>query len=104
MQIETIDRRTFSGQDARSIAELLSTIWPKPGRTVDTRVAEMLAGWKSYVGPEEQYPRSFVIRNGERVVSHAEVSPRTIGTDTGDITVGALAGVCTYPEFRGRRL
>jgi len=104
MNIETIDRRNISEADARAIAELLCSIWPKPGRTVETRVAEMLSQWQDYRGPESQRPRSFLVREGGRVVAHASAYPRTIVTSAGDMTVLALARVCTDPAVRGRRL
>jgi predicted N-acetyltransferase YhbS len=104
MDIETIDRRSISEADARAIAELLDAIWPKPGRTVETRVVEMLAQWKEYEGPEDEHPRSFVVREAGRVIAHASAYPRTIGTTAGEMTVLALARVCTDPAVRGRKL
>jgi len=104
MRIETIDRRRISEADARAIAELLHAIWPKPGRTVDTRVAEMLTDWKNYAGPEDEHPRSFLVREGSRVIAHASAYPRTIGTPDGEMTILALARVCTDPAARGRKL
>ena len=102
--IETIDRRTILEADARAIAELLCTIWPKPDRNIDARTVEMLHMWSDYRGPESQFPRSLVVHAGNRVIAHAEISPRTIGTSVGDLTIGALAGVCTHPSVRGKGL
>ncbi len=104
MQIETIDRRTIQEADARSIAELLVSIWPKPGRTVETRTAEMMSYWRDYSGPEAQYPRSFAVRENGRVIAHADASPRTIKVPGREITVLAFARVCTAPEARGKKL
>src|SRR5215213_458778 len=102
-KIETIDHRTIGEADARAIAELIVSIWPKPDRTVETFTADILAHGKDYHGPEEQHPRSFLIREEDRVVAHAGVYPRTIGTSKGGITILALARVCTEPIVRGRR-
>ncbi|HVT27918.1 MAG TPA: GNAT family N-acetyltransferase [Lacipirellulaceae bacterium] len=104
MQIETLDRRTISEADARAIAELVVSIWPRPGRTVETFTAEMLGQWNNYRGPEVEHPRSFLVRQSGRVIAHASAYPRTIGTTQGDITVLALARVCTDPSIRGKRL
>jgi predicted N-acetyltransferase YhbS len=104
MEIETLDRRRMSQADARSIAELLVAIWPKAGRTVESRSAEMLNRWSDYRGPESQFPRSFVVREGGQVIAHASAEPRTIGTTFGDMMVLALARVCTDPAARGRHL
>lgn len=104
MQIETLDHGTISEVDARAIAELLVAIWPKPGRTVETRAAEMLANGRSYSGPDAQYPRSFLVRENGRVIAHAQVAPRVIHTAAGALTVLALARVCTDPAVRGKKL
>ncbi len=103
-QIEIIDRRTISETDARAIAQLVVSIWPKPERTVESFTADMLTQWKDYAGPEEQRPRSCLIREGGQVVAHASVYPRTVRTSQGEITVLALARVCTDPSVRGRKL
>lgn len=104
MQIETLDRRTMTEPDARAIATLLDDIWPKAGRTVDSRTADLLNNWRDYRGPETAYPRSFVVQEAGRVIAHAGADPRTIGTTQGDMTILALARVCTDPTVRGRGL
>jgi predicted N-acetyltransferase YhbS len=104
MQIETLDRRNLSEVDARAIAQLVVSIWPKPGRTVEAVTADMVDRWRDYRGPEPHHPRSFLIREGGRAIAHASFDPRTIGTPQGDMTVLALARVCTDPAVRGRRL
>ena len=104
MNIETLDSCTLTEPDARAIAELLCAVWPKPGRTVETRTAQLLGQWRDYSGPEEQHPRSFIIRESGRVIAHSGIFPRTIGTQDGEITILALARVCTDPAQRGRHL
>ena len=104
MEIETLDHRTIKEPDARAIAELLISIWPKPGRTVETRTNEILSQWRNYYGPEAQYPRSFLVREGDRLVAHAQADPRTIKTSAGEITILALCRVCTDPAVRGKKL
>ena len=104
MRIETIDLRTINEADARAAAELVCAVWPKPGRTVDSLAADLLERWKAYDGSEAQHPRSFVIREAQRVIAHASALPRTIDTSAGYLTVLALARVCTAPAARGRHL
>jgi predicted GNAT family N-acyltransferase len=104
MKLETIDLRTISAADARAIAELLVTIWPKPGRTVETRMTDMLGQFRDYDGPESQHPRSFLVRENDRIIAHASALVRTIKTSAGEMTVLALARVCTDPTARGKRL
>lgn len=104
MEMETLDHRTIGEADARAIAELLLSIWPKPGRTVESRTAEILNQWKNYGGPANQYPRSFLFREDGRVIAHAQADPRTIRTSAGDLTILALCRVCTLPAVRGKKL
>lgn len=104
MEIETLDRRRLIEADALAVAELLCAIWPKPGRTVETRTQELVTRWRGYRGPEREYPRMFVVREAGRVIACANAEPRTIGTSTGDMTVQSLSLVCTDPAARGRRL
>ena len=104
MQIETFDLRTISEADARAIGELMVAIWPKPGRTVESRTAELLSAMEGVPRSGGQHPRSFLVREGGRVIAHASALPRTIGTSAGEMTVLALARVCTDPAVRGRKL
>jgi hypothetical protein len=104
MDIEVLDPRTINESDARAIAELVVSIWPKPGRTVENFAAGFLAQFKDYRGPESQCPRSLLIRDEGRVIAHSSGTPRTIGTSRGDLTVLALSRVCTDPKVRGKKL
>jgi predicted GNAT family N-acyltransferase len=104
MNIEIVDLRSIGEADARAIGELMVAIWPKPGRTVESRTAELLTQWKAYHGPDGQHPRSFLVREDGRVIAHASALPRTILTSAGEKTVLALARVCTDPAVRGKRL
>lgn len=103
-EIETLDRHNIREPDARAVATLLCAIWPKPGRTVDSLTADLLQKFSDDAGPEDVRPRLFVVRDGERVIACAQAAPRTIGTSAGDITVLALARVCTDPAARGLHL
>ncbi len=104
MQIETLDRRNITEPDARAVAALLISIWPKPGRTLDTLTDELVSKHRHYSGPEDEHPRLFVIRDGDRVIACAQANSRTLGTSAGDMTVLALARVCTDPTVRGQHL
>jgi predicted N-acetyltransferase YhbS len=104
MKIEIVDRRHVARPTAQEMAILLCRVFPKPGRTVESRTADIVDGWKNDLGTEPQRPRSFIVRDGSRVIAHAEISPRIIGTQLDDMTIGALAGVCTAPEVRGQGL
>ena len=104
MQIETLDARTLSQDDARAIGELQAAVWPNPEKPVEVRIQQMLDMGQGYAGPETQAPRSFVVREEGRVIAHSAIIPRTIGTSTGDLTIAGLARVCSASDQRGRGL
>jgi GNAT superfamily N-acetyltransferase len=102
MHVESLDARSFSETDALAIGELLARVWPKPDKPAEFRKQQMLDLGVGYSGPDAQAPRSFVIRDGGKVLAHAAVFPRTIGTSTGETTIAALCRVCSDPECRGQ--
>jgi GNAT superfamily N-acetyltransferase len=104
MEIEVLDRRQVSDRQARTIAELLCAVWPKPQSNVAARAAEFRSKWEDYGGLDLQFPRSFLLRESDRVVGHAEVGPRTIGTTCGELTIAALVSVCIDPKLRQQGL
>jgi predicted GNAT family N-acyltransferase len=104
MHIETLDLRDINEADARRVATLMCAIWPKPGRTVDSFTHDLLTKERDYAGPEEQYPRLFVIHEAGRLLACASAVARTLGTSRGPITVLALSRVCTDPHARGQGL
>ncbi len=104
MEVETWDSREFSQEQAIAIAKLLVRIWPKDEKNIETRTAALLRRGAEYEGPDREAPRSFVLLDGDSVIAHSAIVPRTIGTADGDLTVGGLAQVCTAPETRGSGL
>lgn len=104
MQVETWDARTLTLDQARAIGELLEAIWPKPNVTVEDRVQQQLEFGRAYHGPVALAPRSYVILNGAQVVAHSLIFARDIRTIDGEMTISALARVCSRPELRGQGL
>jgi predicted GNAT family N-acyltransferase len=104
MHIETLDRRNMKDIDAQAVATLICSIWPKPGRTVETVTDDLLTKHRDYAGPEQQFPRLFIVREADRLLACASAVPHNIRTSQGEITVLALARVCTDPQARGRGL
>jgi predicted N-acetyltransferase YhbS len=102
--VETWDARTLTLAQARAIGELLAATWPKPNVTAEDRAQQQLAFGRAYEGPDSQAPRSYVVRDGERVVAHALVFARTIRTSAGELTIAALARVCADSNMRGQGL
>jgi hypothetical protein len=103
-KVDTWDARSLTREQARAIGDLLVRIWPKPNVTVEDRSQQQLAFGQSYAGPEPLAPRSYVVLDGDRVIAHALVFARTIRTDAGEMTIAALARVCSEPELRGQGL
>lgn len=104
MQIATLDCRKMTSTEAQAIGELLAATWQNPEKPADVRAAKLLEHGQNYHGPDQQAPRSFVIRENGKVIAHALILPRIIGTTTGNLTIAGLACVCTDPEQRGRGL
>ncbi|QDS98128.1 GNAT family N-acetyltransferase [Adhaeretor mobilis] len=104
IRIETLLADDIDEPLARSVSELLCRVWPKPGRTVETRVEQFLAERGVYQGPPEQAPRSFLIREGSKPIAFSSILSRTIRTEAGRMTIAGLAKVCTDPEQRGHGL
>ena len=102
LRVESIAPDRFTAAEATPIAALLCTVWPKPGRTVEMRVAKMLDEFAS--ATTETAPRSFVVREHGETIAFAQMLPRTIHTSAGPITVAGLARVCSHPDHRGRGL
>jgi len=104
MQVETLDIRRLSDADAWAIAELLVRVWPDSPKKVAVRFQQLLDLGCGYTGDDAHAPRSFVLREGGRVVAHAAILPRTIGASTGALTIAGLTRVVTDPDQRGRGL
>lgn len=109
MQLESLNVSQLTPADALAIGELVSQTWPNPEKDAATRAKHLLASAARYNGPEKQSPRVFIVRDGDRVISHASIEPRTLlvgGLDIGstEITVAALAKVCCNPNYRGQGL
>lgn len=103
-EIVTWDARSMTDEQRRLVATLLCEIWPKPGRTVETRVERMKMLAASYEGPDQTAPRSLAIFDGPRLLAHAALVCRNIRTSAGEQTVAGLAQVCTDPSARGAGL
>lgn len=103
MQLETFDARRLSETDARQIAELLVRVWPG-SKTLEVRKRQMRELGESYSGPDEQAPRSFLVRKGGKVIAHSAILPRRIGSAEGEMVIAGLTRVCTDRDQRGRGL
>ena len=101
--------------EAHAIATLLYSVWPQSTRSFEERFERIASDWVGYDGPESVRPRYFVIwdspRTHESDASHQPVAialalaaPRTIRTNASEMTILALARVCTAPDRRGEGL
>jgi predicted N-acetyltransferase YhbS len=104
LAVETWDARTMTHEQALAIGELLVQVWPKPNVTAEDRAQQQLGFGRGFEGPDSQAPRSFVVRQDGRVVGHACIFARTIRTMAGEVTIAALARVCSDPNLRGHGL
>lgn len=104
MQLESLKVSQLTPADALAIGELVSQTWPNPEKDAATRAKHLLASAARYNGPETQSPRVFIVRDGDRVISHASIEPRTILVGDSETTIAALAKVCCNPNYRGKGL
>ena len=104
MPVEIWDSRYLTAEQARGIGELIHQTWPKPNMTAEARAAQTIELGRQHIGEPGPAPRSIVAVEDGRVVAHAAIFPRVIGTERGDILIGGLARVCTDAAMRGRGL
>lgn len=104
MQVETLEARNFSNDDALAIGKLLATVWPSPEKSAEYRAQQLLNIDASDAETEAQLPTSFVVREGEQVIAHSGILPRRIRTSAGEMVIAGLAQVCCDPNQRGRGL
>lgn len=103
-EVETILTDQMSRAEALAIAKLIVRVWPKPGVTEDDRADTIQTNRGDKDPPTAIASRSVVIREGDVVIGHAVIFPRTVGTSGGPMTIAALGSVCTAPEYRGQQL
>jgi predicted N-acetyltransferase YhbS len=104
MPAEIWDSRYLTAEQAGGIGALVHQTWPKPNQTAEDRAAQTIELGRQHIGESGPAPRSIVAVEEGRVVAHAAIFPRVIGTERGDVLIGALARVCTDAAMRGRGL
>ena len=104
MPVEIWDSRYLTAEQAREIGKLVHQTWPKPNMTAEDRATRTIQLGREFIGASGPPPRSIVAVEEGRVGAHAWMFPRVIGTERGDILIGALAQVCTDAGMRGRGL
>jgi GNAT superfamily N-acetyltransferase len=113
--MEVLFADALTPADAHAIATLLYRVWPRSTRSFDERLQRVSTDWADYGGPSDVRPRYFVIwepadassapgAEERTAVASALAAPRTIRTGAGEMTVLALARVCSLPERRGKGL
>ena len=80
--VEALNSETFAKGCGEQMAALLCLVWPKPGRTVATRVEKMLG--EIDVADGLMRPRSFVVREEGEVIACGQLLPRVVGTTQGE--------------------
>jgi len=104
LAVESLDPRTISSADEKSIAQLRQSVWVNSSE--DGFLAEPFRPfWKAYSGSDAQAPAMFVIRYGRKVIALAKTLPRIIQPEgQAEMCVMGLASVCNAPDWRGRGL
>lgn len=104
MPVETWDVRDYTPAQAQAVGDLIAQVWPKPHLTAADRADQQLEIGEKYRRLGGPAPRSLVVLEGGRVIAHASLLPREIGTTQGDMIIGGLARVCSDPALRGQGL
>jgi len=103
--IITLDPATASYAEVRDIRHLTNQIWPTEGFSADNSARDLInkqqAG--SFKPGSEQW---YIIRelSTGKLIAHAATFPRRITVDGKAMTILALGGVCSHPNFRGQGL
>lgn len=100
-QLEVLDARELTPDAALAVGELIARVWPKPEKPAEYRQRQILDTAAAYEGAAEQAPRAILVWEAGRVIAHASLVPRTIGTEQGELTVAGLSRVCSDPDKRG---
>ena len=83
------DRQVDEALDAQ-LRRLLTTCFPGPMFLAKRYNAELPA-------------HRWIVRDGpDRLVAHAALHDKQVGTGVGDIRIGGVAEVCVHPDHRGR--
>lgn len=88
----------------RQACELLCEVWPKPGRTPESRLSTFADEFAAFQPDALRRPRSWVAVERGRVIGHSAILPREIDLAGTCAAVAGLARVCTAPDCRGRGL
>ncbi len=103
--ILTLDPATIRYEEARDVATLGNKVWPRDGFNPDAAAREMLSKQQQgvYTRGEHQW---YIIRElaTGKLIAYANTFPRTIAVNKQPMTILALAGVCSHPDFRGQGL
>lgn len=107
--VTTIFLTEMTSEQALAIGELLAKVWVKPEKDAAYRAEQLLARAREYAGSSEKgaaekVPRSLVILDDQKVIAHALVFERIVETESGPMSVLALALVGTDTEYRGQGL
>jgi hypothetical protein len=113
--MDTLFADALSPAEAHAVATLLYKVWPQSTRSFEERLERIASDWVGYDGPDSVRPRYFLIWEAPPAhasstsqqpvaIASALAAPRTIRTTDGEMTILALARVCTLPERRGEGL
>jgi GNAT superfamily N-acetyltransferase len=108
----------LSPAQSEAIADLLYRVWPDSTRSYEDRLERVAREWAGYDGPDSRRPRYFAIWDESlpmnvppkpkpmaSIAALALAAPRDIRFDSGiELTILALARVCTAPQRRGEGL
>jgi predicted GNAT family N-acyltransferase len=97
MQLTRKPYKELSRHQVENLLRLQDMVWPKP-----EKIARPMADRvDSYFSDCDEEYEIFLLEDGDTLLAHAEIFPRTILTSAGKMLVMALASVCSPPDRRG---
>jgi GNAT superfamily N-acetyltransferase len=100
--VEMLDTETMSEPDRAACASLSELVWPPEVIAVYHGKVSPSAPPPAFEFRHAERPRTFVVRDADRILAKAGVKPRRIAFGEEELTIMALGGVASHPAHRGK--
>lgn len=102
--VTTIPLAEITSEQALAAGELIAKVWPRPNRGPAERAQQLLSLREGNNSRLERAARTFLVFDETRVIAHTLVFERMIQTESGPMSIMALAMVATDSDYRGQGL
>jgi len=101
-ECEFIHIHNIDNELALQIATLNYEAWPNETNPIDVRAKNILKIGEKVLPEKEKWNGYIILKDNNNLVGIAYIFPREILTQTGKVTILALASVTTKKELRGK--